>query len=172
MSCRRSSYLAAPLFSEAERTFNLMLAEQLEPYCAVYLPQRDGLLLRDLREAGDDSSEARRRIYTTDIAAIRACDMLVAVLDGPSVDEGVSFELGYATCLGKTCVGLATDSRRATGYFRNPMWDCALQKVFYSIPELLEWASKLIANTEVPPGHAGAAPGAHNQSPIPSELID
>ena len=135
-----SSYIAAPLFSEAERTFNLALADLLEPHLAVYLPQRDGLLLRDLREAGEDSPETRRRIYTADIDAIRACDILLAVLDGPSVDDGVSFELGYATCLGKTCVGLATDSRRAAGYFRNPMWDCALERVFYSMPELLEWA--------------------------------
>src|SRR5947209_1736650 len=127
MNNKPSFYVAAPLFSDAERTFNLTLADQLEPHFSIYLPQRDGLLLRDLREAGDDSQVARQRIYTMDVAAIRSCDGLLAVLDGPSVDEGVSFELGYATCLGKICVGLATDSRRATGYFRNPMWDCALQ---------------------------------------------
>jgi nucleoside 2-deoxyribosyltransferase len=147
MTSKRSSYLAAPLFSEAERAFNLMLAEQLEQFFDVYLPQRDGLLLRDFKDAGGDTSEATRRIYTTDIAAIRACDMLIAVLDGPAVDDGVSFELGYATCLGKTCVGLATDSRRAPGYFRNPMWDCALWKVFYSVPELLEWAAGTVTTT-------------------------
>ena len=154
MNDRRSSYLAAPLFSEAERAFNLILAERLEQYCAVYLPQRDGFLLRDLREAGADSSEARQRIYTADIAAIRKCDILVAVLDGPSVDDGVSFELGYAACLGKTCVGLATDSRREAGYFRNPMWDCALQIVTYSVPELLDWARRFSANSSGATGHA------------------
>ena len=148
MTDRPSSYIAAPLFSDAERAFNLTLADLLEPHLAVYLPQRDGLLLRDLRDAGEDSPETRRRIYAMDIDAIRACDVLLAVLDGPSVDDGVSFELGYAKCLGKTCVGLATDSRRAAGYFRNPMWDCALQTVFYSLPELLEWACTLGANSE------------------------
>lgn len=147
MNDRPSSYLAAPLFSDAERAFNLVLAELFEPYFAVYLPQRDGLLLRDLREAGDNSPEARRRIYTTDVAAIKACDVVVAVLDGPSIDDGVSFELGYATCLGKTCLGLATDSRRAIGYFRNPMWDCALQQVFYTVAELLDWASTYSVKT-------------------------
>ncbi len=140
MNKKPSFYIAAPLFSDAERTFNLMLADQLEPHFSIYLPQRDGLLLRDLREAGDDSQAARQHIYTMDVAAIRASDGLLAVLDGPSVDEGVSFELGYAMCLGKICVGLATDSRRAAGYFRNPMWDCALQKVFDSVPDLLDWA--------------------------------
>lgn len=136
-------YLAAPLFSEAERSFNLSLTRQMEKYFSMYLPQRDGLLLRDLREAGDDSPGARREIFRTDIAAIRACDFVVAVLDGPSVDDGVSFELGYATCLGKTCVGLASDSRRAAGYFRNPMWDAALSQAFRSTAELLAWASTI-----------------------------
>jgi len=149
MTSRRSSYIAAPLFTEGERAFNLALADLVEQHLAVYLPQRDGLLLRDLREAGEDSPETRRRIYAMDIDAIRACDVLLAVLDGPSVDDGVSFELGYATCLGKTCVGLATDSRRAVGYFRNPMWDCALQRVFYSMPELLEWAAASGATSEL-----------------------
>jgi nucleoside 2-deoxyribosyltransferase len=139
MTSKPSAYIAAPLFSEAERAFNLALADLLEPDLTTYLPQRDGLLLRDLREAGDDSPAARRRIYSRDIDAISTCDLLLAVLDGPSVDDGVSFELGYATCLGKTCVGLATDSRRAAGYFRNPMWDCALENIFYSTRELSEW---------------------------------
>lgn len=149
MTSKPPTYIAAPLFSEAERTFNLMLAGLLEPHLAIYLPQRDGLLLRDLREAGDDSPTARRRIYGMDIDAMSRCDLFLAVLDGPSIDDGVSFELGYATCLSKTCVGLATDSRRAAGYFRNPMWDCALQKVFYSIPELLEWVATFTANSEM-----------------------
>ena len=149
MTDKLACYFAAPLFSEAERTFNRLLADQLEPYFSVYLPQRDGLLLRDLREAGDDSPEARRRIYAADIAAISACDVFLAVLDGPSVDEGVSFELGYATCLRKICVGLATDSRRAAGYFKNPMWDCALEQLFESIPQLLEWAGAFRAKTEL-----------------------
>jgi len=136
----KSCYLAAPLFSESERTFNIMLAALLEREFNVYLPQRDGLLLRDMREIGEDSPETRHRIYETDIAAINACDVVLAVLDGVAVDDGVSFELGYATCLGKTIVGIATDSRRVPGYFRNPMWEGSLQKLFYSTAELVEWA--------------------------------
>jgi len=141
MPMKRSWYIAAPLFSEAERAFNLSIAELLERQFAVYLPQRDGLLLRDFRQAGGETSEVRRRIYDMDVAAITACDVLLAVLDGPAIDDGVSFELGYATCLGKICIGLATDSRRVPGYFRNPMWDSALRETFYSTARLLEWAS-------------------------------
>jgi nucleoside 2-deoxyribosyltransferase len=128
------------MFSEAERCFNLALTQQLEAHMSIYLPQRDGLLLRDLREAGENSTRASRTIFHADIAAIQTTDLLVAVLDGPSVDDGVCFELGYAYCLGKECVGLASDSRRAAGYFRNPMWDSALRECFSSTAELVEWA--------------------------------
>jgi nucleoside 2-deoxyribosyltransferase len=140
---RLALYFAAPLFTEAERFFNLTLADLLDAHVRVYLPQRDGLLLRDSKAAGRDSSEVRRRIYDTDIAAIKACDILLAVIDGPSVDDGVGFELGYAKCLGKLCVGLTTDSRRAQGYFRNPMWDVALKETFSSVAEFLAWASSV-----------------------------
>lgn len=136
-------YLAAPLFSEAERCFNLALTQQLEAYVSVYLPQRDGLLLRELREAGEDSTCASRMIFHADVAAIQAADLLVAVLDGSSVDDGVCFELGYAYCLGKVCIGLASDSRLAIGYFRNPMWDSALRECFSSTAELIEWAERI-----------------------------
>jgi hypothetical protein len=70
MNNNPSFYIAAPLFSDAERAFSLLLARQLEPYFSIYLPQRDGFLLRDLREAGDDSQAARQRIYKMDVAAI------------------------------------------------------------------------------------------------------
>ena len=71
-----SCYIAAALFSQGERAFNLNLAALLDRVFAVYLPQRDGLLLRDFREIGEDSIETRHRIYETDISAIRACDIL------------------------------------------------------------------------------------------------
>lgn len=137
---RHHCYIAAPLFTDGERQFNLRLAELLEPQFVVYLPQRDGILLRDLRQVDSDTAEARQRIYLADIQAIQECNLMIAVLDGPSIDDGVCFELGFATCLQKTCVGLTTDSRRVPGYFRNPMWESALSSLFYSTTELLEWS--------------------------------
>ena len=45
---RLRGYLAGPLFSDAERTFNLRVAELLEDFLDVYLPQRDGGLMSEM----------------------------------------------------------------------------------------------------------------------------
>jgi nucleoside 2-deoxyribosyltransferase len=45
--------------------------------------------------------------------AIRASDLLVAVLDGQEIDSGTAAELGYATALGKCCFGLRSDLRQS-----------------------------------------------------------
>src|SRR5689334_12592978 len=42
---KQKLYFAAPLFSDMERRFNIELAEQLEQFFDVFLPQRDGGLM-------------------------------------------------------------------------------------------------------------------------------
>src|SRR6185312_13858626 len=44
---------------------------------------------------------------------IRACDGVVAILDGVDVDSGTASEIGFAFALGKRIVGLRTDFRLA-----------------------------------------------------------
>ncbi|MEH3140263.1 MAG: nucleoside 2-deoxyribosyltransferase [Mycobacterium kyogaense] len=114
-------YLAAPLFTGAERAFNLSLCKAIESVAHVYLPQRDGLLLAEERRSSAERSISQK-IFQADIAAISAADALVAVVDGAAVDDGVAFELGFAFAHQKVCIGYTSDSRRAEGYFRNPMW--------------------------------------------------
>ncbi|MBS7252227.1 MAG: nucleoside 2-deoxyribosyltransferase [Candidatus Freyarchaeota archaeon] len=98
-------YLAAPLFSEAERDFNRKVARKLrEAGFDVWLPQ-ESLLVKE------GTLEEKRRIYEADIKALRECDVVVAVLDGVDVDSGVAFEIGYVVALGKPVVGLKTDHR-------------------------------------------------------------
>ena len=43
---------------------------------------------------------------------IRACDGVVAVLDGVDVDSGTAAEIGFAYALGKWIAGLRTDFRQ------------------------------------------------------------
>ncbi|KLK88649.1 nucleoside 2-deoxyribosyltransferase [Methanoculleus sediminis] len=99
-------YLAAPLFSEAEQTYNLALRELLEAHLFdVYLPQ----------EVGDTSHtrcrEEHRDIFAQHTAALRDVDTVVAVIDGADADSGTSWEMGYAHALGKKVVALRTDFR-------------------------------------------------------------
>jgi nucleoside 2-deoxyribosyltransferase len=98
-------FLAAPLFSEAERAFNATVAATLrEQGFEVWLAQEAPFLHHD------DPHE-KQTIYDGDILALKASDVVVAVLDGVEVDAGVAFEMGYAAALGKLLLGLKTDYR-------------------------------------------------------------
>ena len=100
-------YLAAPLFSEAEREFNAKIAGILrEKKYVVHLPQ----------EVGDDSStrdEAETgRIFEYNLKALDECDIVVAVVDGADADSGTAWEIGYAYAVKKRVILLRTDFRR------------------------------------------------------------
>ncbi|GAJ96251.1 nucleoside 2-deoxyribosyltransferase [Rhizobium rhizogenes] len=133
-------YLAAPLFSHSEKAFNVELAGILSVKFDVFLPQRDNHLIVDLIAGGMSVDAARRKVFDGDLAAIQSCDVLFAVLDGRSVDEGTCFELGYAHASGKTCVGLQTDPRRLLPIGNNPMLQCTLTQVLQSLDEVVAWA--------------------------------
>lgn len=133
-------YFAAPLFSAPERKFNEELVTVLSECFDVYLPQRDGALMVNLIAAGSSPEAARLFVFNADIEAIKDCDVLLAVLDGPAVDDGVSFEIGVAFTLSKPCIGLSTDFRRNDEFFNNPMWRESLLEVFRDKETLLKWA--------------------------------
>lgn len=137
-------YLAAPLFNERERRFNAELADALERYCAVFLPQRDGLLLADLLRQGVPVEVAETRIFERDRTALTTCELLVAVLDGAHVDEGVAFEIGFAHASGADCLGLQTDARRALPSGNNPMLAQSLSAVFSDPADLLAYVGDLV----------------------------
>lgn len=136
-------YIAAPLFSEAERTFNKDLKEALNHLFSVYLPQDDGDLLVNLvGKEGMTTEAAMQKIFEADIKALGKSEVLLVVLDGRTIDEGACFELGLAYEKGKKCIGLQTDPRRLLPAGNNPMIMGALQNVFQSIDEIQEWASR------------------------------
>ena len=122
-------YLAGPLFSEAERRFNLELTYRLETLgFEVFLPQRDGAE-RDRPPYDTMAPEERRRvIFELDRSRILDSDVFLIVLDGRVPDEGACVELGIAYCQKylqngeKLLVGLHTDIRAAfVGGSLNPM---------------------------------------------------
>ena len=104
-------YLAAPLFSEAERDYNLLIARNLRNnFFDVFLPQ----------EAGDDShirhKEEQARIFSENLKALEKSDIVVAVIDGADADSGTAWEMGYAYAQGKQVIALRTDFRRVGIY--------------------------------------------------------
>jgi nucleoside 2-deoxyribosyltransferase len=107
-------YIASPLgFTEAGRKY---AAESLLPALATVVEpvdpwtltapeewlaaERDGRLRQVALLAGQRNSEA-----------IKASELLVAVLEGQELDSGTAAEVGFATGLGLTCSGLRTDLR-------------------------------------------------------------
>ncbi len=94
-------YLAGPLFSLAEQSFNADLARFLEGEgFEVWLPQEH-----------EPRDKTARAIFDMDVAAIDWADMVVACMDGPDPDSGTAWECGYAYAKGKPVVCFRTDFR-------------------------------------------------------------
>jgi len=122
-------YLAAPLFSESERTYNTTIAALLRShFYEVYLPQ----------DAGDDHAVRDKKeyaqIYRRNKRAIRDADIMVAVIDGADADSGTGWEMGYATGIKKAVIALRTDFRMTGSHER--------------VNLMLEQASKVVTTQE------------------------
>ena len=96
-------YFAGPLFSAAERDWNITLATALrDAGIEVFLPQE--------QEPGKDAAG----IFATDVGGIDWADALVAIMDGADPDSGTCWEVGYS--YGKKPIVLVrTDMRRNEG---------------------------------------------------------
>jgi len=140
---KKKIYLASPLFNEQERMYNKSIKSLLTSRYEVYLPQEDGLLLKNLLDEGMELSIAEEKIFSADITAMKNCDILLAILDGAHIDEGVAFEIGYMYALHKKCIGLQTDTRRQLPSGNNPMISISLDKNFDNIEDVLNWLKVL-----------------------------
>jgi nucleoside 2-deoxyribosyltransferase len=113
-------YFAGPLFCEAERVFNLRLAEKLEAKgFQVFLPQRDGVELEKPPYDKMPHDVLQRTIFEQDRDKVYQADIFLFVLDGRVPDEGACVELGIAygqkhlLQQDKLLIGLHTDMRGA-----------------------------------------------------------
>ncbi|MEK6190111.1 MAG: nucleoside 2-deoxyribosyltransferase [Carnobacterium alterfunditum] len=102
-------YFASPLFSEMERLYNekiVLSIRETYPGIEVYVPQEQGEI-NDKNAYADSMAIAK---YDTD--ALLASQLMVAVLDGSTIDVGVATEIGVAYQAGIPIIGLYTDSRQ------------------------------------------------------------
>lgn len=138
-AARPSLYLAAPLFTPEERQFNQYLAVRLERKFRVFLPQRDGRLIpgRTLRKK--QYARLAKQVFELDIEALRNSKTVFAVLNGRTVDEGVSFELGFGFALGIKLVGYWTDSRVLLPTGMNPMLAGGLDVLIRGEDDFKDW---------------------------------
>jgi nucleoside 2-deoxyribosyltransferase len=142
-------FLAAPLFSEAERNFNTQVAGELRAAgFDVWLAQEAPFIQKG-------SADEKRAIFDGDIEAVRNSDIILALLDGIDVDPGVAFELGYAHALGKPIFGLKTDYRTFSRIEEiNLMLEVPIKSIFRfikdAIQELTRNSARLRTNNDEP----------------------
>lgn len=102
-------YLAAPLFSMSEFMFNnylrLQISNKFKNRFDIYLPQLN-------QDINDKSKFATAKdIALADTEHVLNSDIVIAVLDGQTIDPGVASEIGIAAAANKSIIGLYTDSR-------------------------------------------------------------
>jgi nucleoside 2-deoxyribosyltransferase len=102
-------YVAGPLFNAAERA----AAEGVEAICRragfrTFLPHRDAGLL-------GQRGKTPAQIFRADVAGLAQAGLVVAILNGQSVDTGTAWEIGYAVATGKTVIGYLDDLRAHRG---------------------------------------------------------
>lgn len=124
-------YLAAPLFSEAEKQFNLAIAQLISENCPnieVFLPQT--IEYQNSRQIFED---CRKKVVLSNI--------IIAVMDGADADSGTCWECGYAYALGKPIFLLRTDFRNSGDScgFNAMLLGCAVKVISGS-----DWKRQLI----------------------------
>jgi len=107
-------YFAGPLFTPYERSFIDECAARLRADgIDVFVPHENA------RAAGDTSAAT---IFAKDWRGLAEADAVVAVLDGPMVDDGTACEIGIFYALMQTdptkkgILGLLTDLRSTLGH--------------------------------------------------------
>jgi nucleoside 2-deoxyribosyltransferase len=95
-------YLAGPLFSQAERDW----AKKLKALVEATFPQVQVLWPHEFPAEGEN-------IFAVNLENLEKCQLMIAVLDGPQVDDGTAWEMGYHYARGREILGIRTDFRRA-----------------------------------------------------------
>jgi hypothetical protein len=99
-------YVAHRLFAAHDRALGAYIAHRLAERVgaeAVFLP------FCDTDEENLVSDLKGQRLYELDRARLRRIDGMIALLHGPSLDDGVCMEIGYATALAVPVIILTTD---------------------------------------------------------------
>ena len=105
-------YFAAPLFAKSDLLYNAMLVKKIRAVSedlTVYLPQENEAI--NDKTAYADS----KMIALADTEKVLESDLMIALLDGLTIDAGVASEIGVAYAKGIPVIGLYTDSRQQGG---------------------------------------------------------
>jgi deoxyadenosine/deoxycytidine kinase/nucleoside 2-deoxyribosyltransferase len=149
-------YIAGPLFSHAERRFNIELNNMIRSLgYETYFPQEDAGLISEMVERGLEVHQARDAIFERNRLAVMESDIVLFILDGRAPDEGACIEAGIGYALGKFCIGLKTDFRTCEPGGNNLMIDGVVQyRIAADLQQLvqrLQEAEQELRLTQPPP---------------------
>jgi nucleoside 2-deoxyribosyltransferase len=102
-------YFAAPMFAKSDLRYNDYLVKQIRAIDAtiqIYLPQENG-------DINDKTAYANSQmIAQADTNEVLDSDLMIALLDGITIDAGVASEIGVAYAKEIPIIGLYTDTRQ------------------------------------------------------------
>jgi nucleoside 2-deoxyribosyltransferase len=140
-------YFAGPLFSEAERDWIRSAIRKIESFAAERGIQIDVIFPYDLitqEEIDRLGEKAKHEIFSRCKSHLDDADIVIALLDGPQVDDGTAWEIGYFFARKspeRKIIGIRTDFRRAgesEDAIVNPMIECSCDRIVRIREELLE----------------------------------
>ncbi|KIF69490.1 hypothetical protein HY68_14355 [Streptomyces sp. AcH 505] len=113
-------YVAHRLFAAHDRSLGALVARKLADQAghdAVFLP------FCDTDEEDLVAPVKGRRLFELDQIRLRTVTGMIAVLHGPSLDDGVCMEIGYAAALGVPVVVLTTDFQTYSAGEQTDRWE-------------------------------------------------
>jgi nucleoside 2-deoxyribosyltransferase len=102
-------YFASPMFAKSDLVYNAYLVKTIRdsyPEVAIYLPQENEAI--NDKTAYADS----KMIALADTEKVLESQLMIALLDGITIDAGVASEIGVAYAKNIPILGLYTDTRQ------------------------------------------------------------
>jgi len=132
-------YIAGPLFNKHEQMYLEDIAKELEGNgYDCFLPHRDQppeVKESDLKGT-DMPQEIKDLIFKTDLDALDAADITVALLTGQDIDSGTSAEIGHTYAKGKPVIAINASERRYRNLFVEGMLTVTVNNIDQIIPEI------------------------------------
>ncbi|MFF4189101.1 nucleoside 2-deoxyribosyltransferase [Streptomyces sp. NPDC001691] len=113
-------YVAHRLFAAHDRALGALVAHQLALKSG---PEKVFLPFCDTDEEELTAPVKGRRLFELDRERLRSLTAMIAVLHGPSLDDGVCMEIGCAAALGIPVIVLTTDFQTYSAHENGPRWE-------------------------------------------------
>lgn len=101
---KKRIYLSGPIFSQAEIEWTGRLKSLIEESFASRV---------EVIWPHEIASGPPEKIFWDNLRALDECPIIIAILEGPQVDDGTAWEVGYHFARGGKVLGIRTDFRNA-----------------------------------------------------------